>query len=198
LRLDSRIGPSFQGGEVSMKRIMIIGSGGAGKSTFARQLGEILNLPVHHLDAYYWKPGWVPTPNNEWDNFQESLVQEKSWIIDGNYGRTHDIRMKQADVIILLDFSRWITVYRVIKRRIMYHGKTRPDLNENCPESFDLEFIKWVWSFKKTRIPGIMEKLMEYQNKKIMVLKSPKQVRRLLDKVREIGESYFREDENIS
>ncbi|MCI3918977.1 DNA topology modulation protein [Paenibacillus sp. TRM 82003] len=181
-----------------MKRIMIIGSGGAGKSTLASQLADILDIPVHHLDAYYWKPGWTPSPNDEWDQFQETLVQEESWIIDGNYGRTHDIRMRRADVIILLDFSKCVTVYRVLKRRIIYHGKTRPDLNENCPESLDFEFIKWVWNFKKTRIPGIMEKLKEYQDKKIIILKSPKNVRQLLEKVKTMGEGYFSEGENIS
>jgi adenylate kinase family enzyme len=183
---------------IIMKRIMIIGSGGAGKSTLSRQLGDILNVPVYHLDAYFWKPGWVPTPYDEWDDFQQKLVLEESWIIDGNYGRTFDIRMKQADVIILLDFSRWITTYRVIKRRIIYHGKTRPDLNEACPESLDFEFIKWVWNFKKTKISGIMEKLTEYQDKKIIVLKSQKHVEKLIQKIKTIGVSYFREDENIS
>lgn len=175
--------PTLQG-EVSMKRIMIIGSGGAGKSTFAKQLGEELDLPVYHLDAYYWKPGWTPTSNEEWDSFQENLVQKEYWIIDGNYGRTLDIRMNRAEVIILLDFSRWITLYRVLKRRIMYHGKTRPDLNKDCPEALDLEFIKWVWNFRKTRIPGIMEKLRKYKEKRIIVLKSPKEVRKLLDQLK--------------
>lgn len=130
------------------------------------------------------------------DGYQERLVLEESWIIDGNYGRTLDIRMTQADVIILLDFSRWITTYRVIKRRLIYHGKTRPDLNEDCPESLDFEFIKWVWNFKKTKIPGIMEKLMEYQDKKIIVLKSPKNVEKLIKQIKTIGVGYFREVEN--
>ena len=184
-----------------MKRIIIIGSGGAGKSTLAKQFGEELKLPVHHLDAYYWKPGWTPTPNDEWDKFQETLVLNDKWIIDGNYGRTLDIRMKKADVIILLDFSRWITVFRVIKRRIMYHGKTRPDLNKDCPESLDMEFIKWVWNFRKTRIPGIIEKLRQYskdKDKTILILKSPKDVRQLLNNVKTFGVGYFKEGKNFS
>lgn len=172
-----------------MKRVMIIGSGGAGKSTFARRLGEELNLPVYHLDAYYWKPGWIPASNEEWDAFQQSLVQKEAWIIDGNYGRTFDIRMKRADVIILLDFSRWVTLYRVIKRRIMYHGKTRPDLHKDCPERLDLEFIKWVWSFRRIKIPGIMEKLREHKDKKIIILKSPNEAKKLLDGLKIRGQA---------
>ncbi|OUS76099.1 AAA family ATPase [Paenibacillus sp. MY03] len=181
-----------------MKRIMIIGSGGAGKSTLARQLGELLQLPVHHLDAYYWKAGWNPTPNEQWDSFQEKLVLEEYWIIDGNYGRSLDIRIKQADVIILLDFSRLITIYRVIKRRIMYHGKTRPDLNEDCPESLDFEFIKWVWNFRKTRIPSIIQKLRDYSHKHIIVLKSPKEVKIFLAQVKTLGAGIFEKGENFS
>lgn len=174
-----------------MKRMMIIGCGGSGKSTLARQLGQILQLPVRHLDYYYWKPGWVPTPAEEWDPFQEKLVQEEQWIIDGNYNRTLDIRMRRADVIILLDYSRWLTVYRVIKRRIMYHGKTRPDLNEQCPESLDLEFVKWAWNFKKTRIPGILEKFKTYPDKKIIILKAPKEAKQLLEQAQAKGMKCF-------
>ncbi|MBU5672081.1 DNA topology modulation protein [Paenibacillus brevis] len=169
-----------------MSRIMIIGSGGAGKSTLARQLGEILEWPVYHLDTYYWQPGWVPTPNEEWDLFLEELVQEEKWIMDGNYGRTLDIRLKQANIIILLDFSKWITVYRVLKRRVMYQGKSRPDMNAGCPESLDLDFVKWVWNFRKTKLPGIMEKIQQYEDKKVIILKSPKEVGRFLTQAGEL------------
>lgn len=100
--------------------------------------------------------------------------------MDGNYGRTLDIRLKQANVIILLDFSKWITVYQVLKRRVMYQGKSRPDMNEGCPERLDLDFVKWVWSFRKTKLPGIMEKIQLYKDKNVIILKSPKEVRRFL------------------
>lgn len=148
---------------------------------------------MYHLDAYFWKPGWKATPDEEWNHLQGNLVKEEKWIIDGNYSRTLDIRMKRADVIILMDLSRWITVYRVIKRRVMYHGKSRPDLNKECPESLDFEFIKWVWNFRKIKIPGIMKKLKECGDKKIVVLKSPKEVKQLLEQIKMKGEGYFKE-----
>lgn len=174
-----------------MNRMMIIGCAGSGKSTLAKQLGQILQLPVCHLDYYYWKPGWVPTPPEEWDSFQETLVQEEQWIIDGNYNRTLEIRMRRADVIILLDYSRWITVYRVLKRRVMYHGKTRPDLNEQCPESLDWEFMQWIWTFKKTKVPQILEKLNMYSDKKIIILKAPKETKEFLEQVKAKGMGSF-------
>ncbi|MNW47031.1 topology modulation protein [compost metagenome] len=122
-------------------KIMIIGSSGSGKSTFSRKLGEALNISVYHLDVYFWKPGWVETPREEWIEFNKQLVMKQKWIIDGYYGSTMDIRVHAADVIIYFDLSPWITTYRVLKRRIQYHGKSRVDLNEGCPESIDWQFI---------------------------------------------------------
>lgn len=122
-----------------MKKIALIGSGGSGKSTLARKLGDVTQLPVYHLDALHWKPRWIPTPEDEWHQFQQELTQKDEWIIDGNYGRTLDIRLAEADTIIFFDLSRWITTYRIIKRRIQYHGKTRPGLTEGCPEQLDLQ-----------------------------------------------------------
>ena len=90
-----------------MKRISIVGSGGAGKSTFAHQLADILHLPVIHLDALYWQPGWVATPQDEWRDKQQQLVQQECWIIDGNYTSTLDVRFAVADTIIFLDFPRF-------------------------------------------------------------------------------------------
>ena len=69
-----------------MTKIAIIGSGGSGKSVLARQLGDVLNIEVIHLDAVHWRPGWVEPPDDEWRETVESLVTGESWIIDGNYG----------------------------------------------------------------------------------------------------------------
>lgn len=177
-----------------MSRIIIIGSGGSGKSTFAKELGDILGKPVYHLDAYYWKPGWIPTPNDEWDQFLNQILSEDEWIIDGNYGRTLDLRMKRSDVIIFFDLSPWITTYRVIKRRIKYHGKTRADLNEGCPEQLDWDFVKWVWNFRKNKRPEILEKIHRNgQNKRIIIFKHRAEVSNCLKAIRVEGERYFEE-----
>jgi len=85
-----------------MKKVILIGSGGSGKSTLARQLGNKLNIKVHHLDALFWKPNWEGVPKEEQRTVQNELVKEDEWIIDGNYGGTMDIRMNAADTIIFL------------------------------------------------------------------------------------------------
>jgi adenylate kinase family enzyme len=168
-----------------MKRIAIIGSGGSGKSTLARELGKILKLPVYHLDALYWKPGWVRTPDEEWDQLMEALVSKEEWIIDGNYGRTMDIRLRKADTIIYLDYPTYLCLFRAIKRRIQYHRKTRPDMGEGCTERIDRQFIRWIWNFRRDERPWILQKLNDIRNgKQIHIITSPGQLKAFLRHLR--------------
>ncbi|MBT4500077.1 MAG: DNA topology modulation protein [Gemmatimonadetes bacterium] len=163
-----------------MRRIAIIGAGGAGKSTLARQLGEVLGIEVIHLDALFWKPGWVDTPRDEWAAIQRELVARDEWIIDGNYGGTMDIRLDAADTVLFLDASRWRCIYQVLKRRIQYHGKTRPDLDAGCPERIGWEFLQWIWTYPERKRPGILEKLTDI-SASVITLRSRRQVRAFLD-----------------
>ena len=89
-----------------MERIVIIGCGGAGKSTLARQLGEKLDLPVVHLDGIFWLPGWVEMDRDEFDRRVREEMAKEIWIIDGNYNRTMPERIARCDTVIYLDFSR--------------------------------------------------------------------------------------------
>src|SRR3982751_1716212 len=99
-----------------MKKILVIGSGGAGKSTFAQRLGAILKLEVIHLDSLYWSSGWVEMPKDEWRTMVDELLKKDSWIMDGNYGGTLDIRLEAADTVVFLDISRLICLWRILKR----------------------------------------------------------------------------------
>ncbi len=169
-----------------MEKIAVIGSGGSGKSTFSKKLGEVLNLPVYHLDAYYWKPGWVETSHEEWDRFNEELVKKVSWIIDGNYGRTMKTRVEKADTVIFLYMPTYLCIYRIIKRRIMYGGKTRPDMGDGCSERLDWDFIKWVWDYNKAKAPGVLRKLQTYEkDKNIIILKNTREVNEFLININE-------------
>ena len=163
-----------------MERIMIIGCGGAGKSTLARQLGAKLNLPVVHLDKLFWRPGWEQISREEFDrHHREALAQEK-WIIDGNYDRTMGERAKYCDTIIYLDFSRAACMMGVAKRVLTSYGRVRPDMAEGCPERFDLEFIKWIWDFNKNNREKTYRILNEAEGKETVVLKNRRAVRLFL------------------
>lgn len=167
-----------------MKKIALIGSGGSGKSTLARKLGQKLNINVYHLDALLWKPNWTPSSKEEQIKIQNELIIKEEWIIDGNYNGTMDIRLNAADTVVFVDINRVICVYRVLKRIIQYRGKTRPDKAEGVNERLDFNFLIWVWDYSKTKKPIVLRKLEQLpSDKKVIILKSPRDVRLFLDKV---------------
>ena len=160
---------------------MLLGSGGAGKSTLARQLGKILDIEVTHLDKLYWKPGWDSIERWELKIEIEKILRRESWIIDGNYSDSIDIRLKDADTVIFLDFSRALCFFRVFKRMIIYAGGGRPDLPPGCPEDFDWNFMKWIWNYPIKQKPTILKKLEKYsKGRRIFIFKTPYEVKKFL------------------
>jgi adenylate kinase family enzyme len=168
-----------------MRRVTIIGSGGAGKSTLARELGDITGLPVIHLDREFWRPGWTETPKADWKERVDELAKGDEWIIDGNFGGTMEIRLASADTAVFLDFPRMICTYRAIKRAVTYRNRTRPDMGSGCNEKFDLEFLRWIWQFPDKTVPTIEARLAKLRpNVKLIRLHSPKEVESFLSEVR--------------
>ncbi|PEI83975.1 DNA topology modulation protein [Bacillus toyonensis] len=171
-----------------MKKIILIGSGGSGKSTLAKQLGNKLNIKVHHLDALFWKANWEGVPREEQRKVQKNLIKEEKWIIDGNYGGTMDLRLNAADTIIFLDIHRTICVYRAFKRIVQYRNKTRPDMGAGCEERLDLQFFKWIWEYPNKKKPAILKRLDQLsKGKEVIILKSPNEVKRFLKKYDKIS-----------
>ena len=166
-----------------MERIIIIGCGGAGKSTLARQLGEKLNLPVVHLDKLFWKPGWVESTKDEIDAKIMEEMSKPKWIIDGNYNRTIPERIKRCDTIIYLDFSRFTCLMGVAKRVLSTYGTVRPDMGAGCPERFDPEFLKWIWNFNRKHRENYYRLLNEAEGTETIVLKNRKAVKRFLEQL---------------
>lgn len=164
-----------------MNKVLIIGSGGAGKSTLSRRLSQVLNLQVIHLDSLYWSPGWIEMPKAKWKETIEGLLNQDSWIMDGNYSGTLDLRLKACDTVIFLDIARPICLWRLFKRQMLYRKKGRPDMAQGCPERFNIEFIIWVWNYRKRTRPKVIEKLRENsKSKNVIWLRSKAEVERFL------------------
>ena len=164
-----------------MERIVIIGCGGAGKSTLARQLGKKTGLPVVHLDSIFWLPGWVEMERDEFDRRVLDEMAKEKWIIDGNYNRTMPQRLQHCDTIVYLDFPRMVCLYRIFKRLLTNLGKTRPDMGAGCKERIDWEFICWVWNYNKTKRERNYRLIGETTHAKAFILKSPREVRKFLE-----------------
>ena len=168
------------------RKIMIIGSGGSGKTTLARKLGEMLILPVTHLDKEFWNFGWIETPKEEWYEKQRNLVSKPEWIADGNFGGSLEIRLDNADTIIFLDFNRFVCMRSVVKRWLTNIGKTRPDMPEGCPEKIDFRFLKWIWQFSLKSRPTIIEKITKYKNIELITIKSRKKLKQFVNEISSI------------
>lgn len=131
-----------------MKRVLVIGSPGAGKSTLSREMAERTGLPLYHMDRLHWLPGWVERDRDEaFSEVRQVLVQDR-WIIDGNYGSTLPERIKSADTVIWLDYPTLLCLWRVLRRWWQYRGTNRPDMTEGCNENLNWEFIHFVATFR--------------------------------------------------
>ncbi|QDK83188.1 DNA topology modulation protein [Spirosoma sp. KCTC 42546] len=164
-----------------MKRVAIVGCGGAGKSTLARQLGQLTHLPVAHLDAVLWQPGWIMTDRATELVLQKQLIDQPEWIIDGNYGSSMNLRFTTADTIIFLDFPRWLCLWRIIKRLVTYQGRVRPDMAPGCPERWSWDFLHWIWTFRQTQRAQILAKIDQYApGRTVLIFKKPVEVNQFL------------------
>ena len=161
-------------------RIIIVGNGGTGKSTLAVKLGNRLNLPVVHLDRLFWRPGWKSVPNAEFDALLAEEVAKDEWIIDGNYNRTIETRLKRADTVVWLDFPRFTALCGVLRRTLVWRGKTRPDMGEGCPEKIDCEFIRWIWNFNRNNRERYRRLFNPTENLAVVILKNRSAVKKWL------------------
>jgi adenylate kinase family enzyme len=162
-----------------MKRVAIVGPGGAGKTTFARRLGERTGLPVVHLDELYWRPGWVGTPDDEWRETVTRLAAADEWILDGNYSRTLDVRARAADTVLLFDYAPLGNLARALRRSLSNYGKEMQA--PGCPEHFDVEFLRWILNYRTRSRPRVLEHLETCgPDVDVRVLRRPRDARRFL------------------
>ncbi len=154
-----------------MLKIIIVGSPGAGKSTFARKLRDITGIPLFYLDMLWHKPDRTTVTQEEFNNRLNGILQKDRWTIAGKYQRTLEPRLQACDTVFLMDFPLE-TCISGAESRI---GKKREDLPWTELE-FDPEFKQWIQDFPKNRLPQLYEMIETYKdNKEIMVFHSRKE-----------------------
>lgn len=149
------------------KKAVIIGCPGAGKSTFARKLHKMTNIPLYYLDMIWHREDKTTVPLEEFDAKLAEILERDSWIIDGNYQRTLAARLEACDAVFLFDIPLKDCLNGAAERI----GKKREDLPW-IEEEFDEEFKKWIEGFPENRLPQIYETLEKYTDKDIYIFKS--------------------------
>jgi len=135
----------------AMKRVLIAGSPGSGKSRAARTLGDLTGLPVIHLDSHYWLPGWQRPSREAWRATIQELIARPRWIMDGNFVSTLDLRLEAADTLVYLDFSTLTCAARVARRSLFGRGKNPDDdLPEGRLDRIDWPFFRFVLGYRRT------------------------------------------------
>lgn len=156
-------------------KIAIIGNCGSGKSTLGRTLHTLLNIPVYHLDQYFWKADWQEPDRAEFEKIHKHLCDQDQWIIDGMALRFFDYRIQQADVIIFIDIPTYKSLYRVFKRAYTHFGNVYFASANNCPERYpDFKFLKYIINFNRKQRRYIIRLLDQYRDHKNIFVVSNK------------------------
>jgi adenylate kinase family enzyme len=163
------------------RRVVVLGPTGAGKSTFAIELGRLLDLDVFHLDKLYWEGRPEGTPIDEFARFHEDIVARDSWVIDGNFTGLLDRRLERADTVFLFDFSRLRCLVGVVRRRLS-RKRPLPGIPSDRPPYVYPQRVRWLWRFKETELPWMLSKIERHGDRlTVVTLGNRNSVRRFLD-----------------
>lgn len=156
-------------------RILILGCPGSGKSTFARRLGARTGLPVVHLDNIWWRADGTHVSREEFDRALDELLQGERWIMDGNYGRTMEVRLRAADTVIFLDYPEAVCLAGITARV----GQPHSDMPWT-ETALDPELVALVQSYRRDQRPQVLSLLQRYPDKRSLIFTSREEAARWL------------------
>ena len=163
---------------IDMKKIIVIGCPGSGKSTFARDLHNKTGIPLYHLDMMYWNADKTTVEKSVFLERLSCAMEQDAWIIDGNYASTMELRMAACDTVIFLDYPREVCLAGIKERR----GKPRGDMPWVESEE-DAEFVEFIKSYGDRQKPKVLELLKRYGDKSIIVFESRAQADEFLSRL---------------
>lgn len=173
-----------------MKRIMIVGQPGSGKSSLAQALGDCTGLPVIHIDKIHWQAGWVERSKSEKTRLCREAEQQDRWIFEGGHSATWASRVARADMLVWLDRPVGLRLWRVLRRALTGLGRTRPDMAEGCPERLRSipEFVSYIWTTRKSATDKMARLAAAAPDGcRVVRLRSDEDVAHLLDEFRARG-----------
>lgn len=164
-----------------MKRILIIGGPGTGKTTLANSLGEELDLQVYHLDGIHHLENWEKRDKDQRDEMILKIAKKEQWIMDGTYRSTLEKRVKRAEMILFLNYSTAAKLKGILSRYRKNKGNEKPDI-PGCKEKMTWEFIRFTAKWNRTKKKFVEKVLQENQEKKIFIFKTRKELNQWYEK----------------
>ena len=166
-----------------MKRVLVIGCPGSGKTTLAKALSEKTGLPLIHLDKIQWTGDWECIRGEEFDRILIEKMTAPHWIIDGNYNRTIPMRLEKCDTVIYLDYPTAVSFCGALKRVISNYGKVRDDMGGDCRERFDPTFFWFILTFNLKNRRRYHKLLDSAEGKNIIILRNRKEADKFLHNI---------------
>ena len=157
-------------------RIIVLGCSGSGKSTFARKLAAKTGLPLVHLDNVWWRADRTHISRDEFDRALDGLLQGEGWIMDGDYSRTYEVRIRAADTVIFLDYDEETCMDGILSRI----GQDRPDIPWT-ESTLDPELVTLVQNYRRDNRPALLALLAQYPEKQVITFTSRAEAARWLD-----------------
>lgn len=162
---------------IEARKIAVIGGSGSGKTTLTTNLGKELKLPIMHMDGVHHLENWQIRDKEERDKIILEKVNSDSWIIDGTYTSTLEERVRQAELVIYLDYSSLAQIKGVLQRYLKNPGKEKPEI-PGCKEKMSWKFLKWVWNWRKDKREKVLNAISKVESSKVLIFKN----RRTLNK----------------
>jgi adenylate kinase family enzyme len=143
--------------DLAIMRIVVLGPGAAGKSTLSKSLTQATGVAWVELDKLFWSPNLDPMPPDEWADVQRDLIDEESWILDGDLGPYDvvDVRLEKADTVVLFDPPTWRCVWRTLRR-----SRQR------------LDYWRWLLTWRRRYLPGLMKRIAERPDVRVLIIRN--------------------------
>lgn len=171
--------------ETDFSRVAVIGCPGSGKTTLSCTLGQLLGLPVTHLDKVLWDKNWQMLPYEKREEIHGEIIARDSWLIDGMWRSHLAQRFQRATLVIFLDYRRSVSFTRAVRRFFKYRNTQRADIASGCLEKLDGYFLKYIWTFRRRVRPEILQLRAQHPDVQIISLSNPRQTQQFVERLTE-------------